>query len=116
MQAINTIDANDQSIDVQLDGTTFLVGMTWNESARQFGLSLSDVDGNPIINGVAVVPNFPLLWRFRRQTMPLGDLMVIKATPGRIERDSFVVNNAELVYLTEAELVSWGLMQLYGRI
>ena len=116
MQAINIKDLNDQLIDVQLDGTSFVVGLTWNEAGKQFALSLYDVNENDIINGVGIVPNFPLLWRFRRQNMPLGDIMVVKATPGPIERDSFATNSAELVYLTEDDLEAWGLLALWVRI
>ncbi len=45
MQLIVVSDANDQLIETSLDGTTFFIRMTWNESAKQYGLSIENAEG-----------------------------------------------------------------------
>lgn len=114
---LNVIDVNDQRIECVLDGTPFDITLSWNETARSFFIGLINSDGETILSGIKVVPNYGLLYQYRMPFMPLGELMVTltDAIP-RIERDSFARKFATLRYIPEAHLEELGVLDLYGKI
>ncbi len=60
---------------VPLDGVDFLLDLTWNGRAAAWFLSVFSADGEPLVQGLKVVSNRPLLHRFRHiEGMPAGEL------------------------------------------
>lgn len=105
MIQISPIDANDQLLEVELDGETFFLHLGWNSEAAQWSLEVENYNRETIVAGIVMVPNFPLLQQFRYRDLPAGELMVVMmddtATPAR---DAFSTGAASLIYLTADEV------------
>ena len=49
------------SYQVSLEGQGYIVEIKYNERAETWYMSLFDQDNNPIVQGIALVPRFPIL-------------------------------------------------------
>lgn len=66
---------------LSLDGRVYTLGMAWNESAGGWFFSLLDSEDAPIITGIRVISNWPLLrWRKFDPRCPPGELVAIDET------------------------------------
>lgn len=65
------------TVRVQLDGTDFLLGFNYTEREDRFYLTVNDSTGSPIVGGLKVVENWPLLSRTSDSRRPLGDLFAL---------------------------------------
>lgn len=45
---------------VNLEGNSYTLDFKYNDRGSKWFLSLLDSDGNPIVQGVALVPNYPI--------------------------------------------------------
>jgi hypothetical protein len=63
------------TLQVDLDGATYGLGFVWNAVAGAWYMSISDVDGNPLVAGVRVVVDFPLAARSTLPGLPPGVFM-----------------------------------------
>lgn len=62
----------------RLDGRDFLLRFAYNERAERFSLSIFDESEQPILRGLWLVTNWPLLRRYRADIrLPPGELMVV---------------------------------------
>jgi hypothetical protein len=105
MMVLGVIDANDQIIEADLDGTTYHVGLSWNEEGQLWTMSLRDLDQQILVSGIALVPLSPLLRQVRRPSLPPGEL-AIEAAPGSIlDRQSFSSGRARLWYFSPEDLI-----------
>jgi hypothetical protein len=83
---------------------------SWNDFAQQWTVGVRDAQGNDIIRGIAINPNFPLfLIHHREANVPKGELMAIvvdsaKETNQTIGRDGFTSGRFSMVYVPEVEL------------
>lgn len=65
----------------RLDGRDYLLRFAYNERAERFSLTLLDESEQPILRGLWLVANWPLLRRYRADTrIPPGELMVVDLT------------------------------------
>ena len=97
------IDANDMLMEADLDDVTYQVGLHWNQEASRWTLSVHDLDGEPLVSGLAVVADFPLLRQVRDVLLPEGEFVV--DCPGDvIGRRAFVEGRAVLMYFTSDEI------------
>lgn len=105
MFEITTIDANDQLLEVELDGETYFVRLGWNSEAEQWAMEVQNYNQETLVAGIVVVPNVPLLARFHYLALPPGELMalVLGDTAG-IPRDGFRKGLASLIYIPAAEI------------
>lgn len=70
-----------QSFRVRLDGTDYLLSLAYNQREDRIYLSLADNEENPIVSGIKVIANYPLLFRHRFDTrIPPGDLFAFDTT------------------------------------
>ena len=67
-------DTTDQSIDVVLSGEPFTLRVLWNELFGYFSLSILERGGTVIIENIKMVPDYPLIGRFKDIRLPVGDL------------------------------------------
>lgn len=68
---------------VRLDGRDYLVSLTYNHRENRFYLSLADDEGAPLLSGIKLLSNWPILFRHRYNTeLPPGELMVVETTTG----------------------------------
>lgn len=69
-------DESDQTADIVIAGEPYTLRMLWNARFKYWSLSLSDRDDEPLLVNVKVVPNYPLVGRYRRTTFA-GDLYFV---------------------------------------
>lgn len=79
--------------------------MCWNDRGGFWTLSIRTPAGASLLEGVKVVPNYPLLKSYHKPGIPPGELLVITAdTKQTVGRDDFTAGAATLVYATEDEV------------
>ncbi len=95
---------------VELDGVNFLLDLRWNARNEGWQLSLFTAEETPLVQGLTVVSNRPLLDRWRSlDGMPAGEILALDETntiavPGydQLGRDQAV----QLIYVEAADLVA----------
>ena len=105
MIQIPVIDAADSLSDVTLDGTQFVLHLSWNTTAEYWSLGLLDAGSNLLLEGLAIVPDYLLLGRLRTPSFPIGDMAAV--TPdGRntVAYDDLVNGTVALIYYEAADL------------
>lgn len=116
MIVLSPIDANDQLLEAVLDDTTYYIRLCWNDAGKFWSMDIQNAEGEVLVAGIGVVPDSPLLYQFRNQDMPLGDIAVTTLAGGRIGRNSFIDGSAMMVYFEEADLIDAGVLEIYGQI
>lgn len=96
---ISLIDSNDMLIEAQLSDSVYYIGMSWNEEAQQWVMSLRDLNQEVLISGIAVVPNWPMLYQIRRPDFPPGELIAFTPKFTEIKRRTFMEGKAFLFYI-----------------
>ncbi len=106
MQDISFLDANDIVFKATLDGAVYKLRMLWNSSGGYWTISVRQEDGSSLLEGIKVVPNYPLLWQYHRPNVPPGELMAITQDDSlaAIGRADFASGKVVLVYVTEDEM------------
>lgn len=104
MILLQTIDANDQLIEAELDGQTYYVGLSWNEEGQFWTLSVRNLSGETLSSSIPCIPDWPLLHQIRQPQHPPGELAVWMRENATLDRMAFVRGDAALVYLEDAEL------------
>lgn len=69
--------AADQQITEVLDGTPVILRFKWNTRFNFWSMSIYDRQGLPLLMGIKLVRNFPLLDKLHLDTVP-GDFAVIR--------------------------------------
>ncbi|KUE88880.1 hypothetical protein ASL20_09650 [Cupriavidus necator] len=105
MLTIPVLDANDSLSEVELDGRTFFLHLSWNSEAELWSLAIENAYNELIVAGLALVPDTLLLGRWRHLPVPAGDLIAV--TPDRrdtIGRAALPSGDVALVYIEVDEL------------
>ncbi|MCH4591065.1 hypothetical protein L7A47_02095 [Achromobacter xylosoxidans] len=105
MLQIPILDANDSLTEVELDGVTFFLGLSWNSEAERWTLSIENAYNEVIVAGIAVVPDTPLLALYRQLAVPAGELVAL--APDRrdaIDRQALPAGKVALLYVEAAEV------------
>jgi hypothetical protein len=94
--------------EIELGLQLVQIRITWNSRVEFFFLNFTDQNGNEL-NGVKIVPNWPLLDWHRGTLEFVGDLIVRKTDEEA--GDEITYNNFgngwNLTYLTAAEVAAW---------
>ena len=101
-------DVNDSLTEVELDGVTYFLRLSWNSEAELWALSIENAYNELIVAGIAVVPGSPLLAGYRHLTVPAGEMVVL--APDRrdtISRDALPSGEVALIYV-DAQAVADG--------
>lgn len=70
-----------QTQKVRLDGTDYLLSLSYNQREDRLYLSLADDEENPIVSGIKVLANFPMLFRYRyNPAVPAGEIFAFDLT------------------------------------
>lgn len=103
----NQANSSDITYQIVLEGQSYNIRFVWNIRQEYWFLTVIDSDGGRI-DGVKMVPNWPLLDNHRAQIVLDGDLLVIPNTP---EPEALGYDNLGIdwvfVYMTDAELLDW---------
>lgn len=89
-------------MDIQLGANAYTLRGLWNESYQSWTLSIATIDGVPLISGMRLVLNWPLLLASSDERLPSGELIVVdparrqKTDPGR---NDFEPNRLRLVFV-----------------
>jgi hypothetical protein len=109
MVAITMFDANDFITTVMLNDEPYKLHFSWNDNAKQWYVDVLTNDNIEIARGLSVVPNLPLFSFYRRERLPLGELMAVIVNQDddenqSIGRQDFLNGKATLVYIPAEEL------------
>jgi hypothetical protein len=92
----------------QLDGVDYQLDFAWNDRDGAWYLSISAIDGTPLVYGIKLVSNRPLLARFHSTSgMPPGEIIAFDES-GSIYWAGYtdLNNGVDLIYMTAAEVAS----------
>ena len=92
---------NDSFSRVVLAGTAYLIRFTWNDTAGRWMWGLYQTDRTPIIEGIKVVPSFPLNAFVVQPGMPEGAFGCITELEA-VGRMDFIEENAQFVFIPKA--------------
>ncbi len=86
----------------EIDGATYIFEFEWNERAQSWFLHLANQDNEPLVSGVRIIADWPLL--HRDTGVFLGQLIAIDTT-GKGESPAFqdLGERVKLVYIQQVE-------------
>jgi len=96
--AIEVPDYNDAFSRVALDGRQYLLRTTYNASADRWSFGLYDMQKSPIVQGIRIVPKFPLNLHVVDDRMPNGLFGAVTRLDA-IGRRDFLEGRAAFVYV-----------------
>ena len=98
-------DMNDSFSRVVLDGTQYLIRFTWNEAAKRWSFGLFTIQREPLVQGVRLVPRFPLNLQIVDERFPSGVFGVYSDFESA-GRDDFINDRATFAYISADEGVT----------
>lgn len=105
MLKIPVLDANDSLTEVELDGLTYFLRLSWNSEAELWALSIENAYNEIIVAGIAVIPDTPLLGAYRHLAVPAGELVAL--APDRrdtVGRGALAAGDVALIYVDAEEM------------
>jgi hypothetical protein len=102
---INIKDNPNHKITQVLDDVVYEFVFRYNQKFDFWTFDILDESGVIIIAGIKIVANFRLLFSYKIEKLPKGDIIAQTSDKkARIGRKSFSTNVAQLIYLPENEL------------
>lgn len=105
MIVIPVPDANDSLTEVELDGITYFLRLSWNSEAELWSMAIENAYNEVIVAGICVVPDTPLLAGHRHLAVPTGELVAL--APDRrdtVSRAALPAGEVSLVYVNAEEV------------
>jgi hypothetical protein len=97
-----------QTFVSNFDGIKYTITLSYNQREERWYLSIADDEGVPILSGLKLQANWPLLWRHRYNTrVPPGEIIAINTTSDRSPptlNDLGEGKRCELTYIEAATL------------
>ena len=90
---------NDFIMRVMLDGALYIIHMSYNSTGDFWTLGFLTSDETPIVDGIKIVPNFPLNFWYMPYDVPQG-LIWVKSSAERIGKNAFSDGSAKLCYVS----------------
>lgn len=88
----------------ELDGVSYSLTFRWNDRVGQWVMDLADGEGAPIVSGIRVVLDTPLLLRFKgRASVPPGDLIAVDSGGASKEAELEDLGRRVLIFYLSAE-------------
>lgn len=105
MQIIPFKEASSFIEQITLSGTIFVLRFNWNSLNEFWSMDIQNRDEEPIIMGIKIVPNYPLLAQYTDNNLPSGEIVCqnIVRSPDGIGRFD-IGQKFLLVYYEEGEL------------
>jgi len=95
-------DLNDSFSRVVLDGVQYLIKFTWNEAAQRWSFGLYTMQREPLVQGVRIVPRFPLNLQIVNDDFPFG-VFGAYTDLEHIGRDDFKNGRATFAYISAVQ-------------
>jgi len=90
---------------IELDGDIFILEFAWNALNEFWTMSIYNRDLIPLLHGVKIVPNYPLLAQYVFTDKPKGEIICHNIVGGtNVIRRFDMSQRFELVYYSEGEL------------
>lgn len=103
--SIPILDANDSLTEIDLTGETFFLRLSWNSESAAWTLGIHNALNEVVVAGIGLVPDSPLLERYRAAfDVPAGELVAL--TPdGRnlISRTALPLGIVSMMYYEPGE-------------
>ena len=96
---ISVPNMNDSFSRVVLDGMQYLIRFTWNDTAQRWSFGLFTIQREALVQGVRIVPRFPLNLQIVDDRFPAGTFGVFSDFEN-VGRDDFVNGKAIFAYLS----------------
>lgn len=94
----------EQTVHETLDGVPVTLRILWNERFQFWALNLYDRQLEPIITGVRMSRDYPLIGRFNLDALA-GDFLFYRLNGSKDEADfDSIGGDYELAYLTQEEM------------
>jgi hypothetical protein len=91
-------DYNDSFSKVELDGKEYLLRFTWSDTTQRWTFGIFTVLREPIVEGVKVVPHFPLLLQYIDDRLPTG-IFGVYTKLSAVGRKDFIDKKAMFAYI-----------------
>jgi hypothetical protein len=93
-------DYNDSFSKVVFGGREFLLRFTWLDTQKRWTYGIYDVFRNPIVQGVKLVPNFPLDLQYVDKRLP-GGVIGVYSKLAAVGREDFKNGKAIFAYIPQ---------------
>lgn len=97
---IEVPDMNDSFSRIVLQGTSYFIRFTYNHSMDCWNFGLYDMQKEPIIQGIKMIPNYPLTRSYTTANIPNGQFRVF-SNLRRVGRNDFKIGAATFAFVSE---------------
>lgn len=89
---------------ITIEGVIYIFQFRWNTIHEYWTFDILNYESVPLISGVKVVINYPLLNRYASSLLPPGEIIALD-TSGKLERvgRNDLGDSVKLIYVTAAE-------------
>lgn len=95
-------DMNDSFSRVILDGTEYLLRFTWNDTKQRWYFGIYTVLREPIVQGLKLVPQFPVNMQYIDKRLPSG-VFGVYTNLEAIGRSDFADKKAIFAYIPNSK-------------
>ena len=91
-------------LSISLEGNSYIIQFIYNERMALYTMSLFDADKNPIVQGVALVPNYPIFVDYRLPNLTGYFLLINNSTTNTEQYKQYpdqIHKYYQLVYIYE---------------
>jgi len=90
---------------IELESIIYKLGFQYNVQGAFWAMTIWDENDSVIIAGIKIVANYPLLFSYKKSSLPDGDFYCeISDKSASINRTAFSSGEAKLLYLTQTEI------------
>jgi len=105
MQIIPFKESSAWREQIQLGDAIFFLGFTWNALNEFWTMDIYNRNEKPLILGIKLVPNYPLLAQYAVDGMPKGEIILQNIVNTKDDVKRFDIGQKfELIYYFEGEL------------
>lgn len=92
------------TFQITLDGEIFIFAIRWNTEYEYWTFDILDFASNPLIVGVKMIINYPLIRRYVSDVLPKGEIVAVDGS-SKLERigRTDLGDVVQLIYVTQAE-------------
>lgn len=104
-QQIPLISKASHTFQTVLDNTLYQFRQRWNSREGSWRLDINSSEGDPILQGLKLLPNQNLTLQYEDSRLPSGDIVLI-STDAEILKPTFdnIDSSVKLIYLSREEI------------
>lgn len=110
MQILPFKEPSNWNQQITLGDRSFFLEFTWNALNEFWTMDIYDIEKDPIIYGIKLVSNYPLLSPYITTRKPKGEIICQNIVEGESIIKRFDMSQKfELIYYTEQEIIDFNL-------